>query len=34
MKYICLGYFDEKQWEALSETEPPGDTGAHRKKSA
>jgi len=21
MKYICLGYFDEKQWEALSETE-------------
>src|SRR5512139_2552788 len=21
MKYICLGYFDEKRWEALSETE-------------
>ena len=21
MKYICLGYFDEKKWEALSETE-------------
>ena len=21
MKYICLGYFDEKQWEALPETE-------------
>lgn len=20
MKYICLGYFDEKQWETLSET--------------
>src|ERR1700740_2911239 len=21
MKYICLGYFDEKQWEAMSESE-------------
>jgi hypothetical protein len=21
MKYVCLGYFDEKQWEALSESE-------------
>src|SRR5262245_66386178 len=21
MKYICLGYFDEKQWEAMSERE-------------
>lgn len=21
MKYICLGYFDEKKWEALSESE-------------
>jgi len=21
MKFICLGYFDEKQWEALSESE-------------
>jgi hypothetical protein len=21
MKYICLGYFDEKRWEALSEAE-------------
>jgi hypothetical protein len=21
MKYICLGYFDEKNWEALSESE-------------
>jgi hypothetical protein len=21
MKYVCLGYFDEKQWEALAETE-------------
>ena len=21
MKFICLGYFDETQWEALSETE-------------
>jgi len=21
MKYVCLGYFDEKQWEALSERE-------------
>ncbi len=21
MKYICLGYFDEKQWETLSESE-------------
>jgi hypothetical protein len=21
MKYICLGYFGEKKWEALSETE-------------
>jgi len=21
MKFFCLGYFDEKQWEALSETE-------------
>ena len=21
MKYICLGYFDEKKWEAMSESE-------------
>ncbi len=21
MKYVCLGYFDEKRWEALSESE-------------
>jgi len=21
MKYVCLGYFDEKQWETLSESE-------------
>jgi hypothetical protein len=21
MKYICLGYFDEKQWETISESE-------------
>lgn len=21
MKYICLGYYDEKQWEAMSESE-------------
>jgi hypothetical protein len=21
MKYICLGYFDEKQWETMSESE-------------
>jgi hypothetical protein len=21
MKYVCLGYFDEKQWDALSESE-------------
>jgi hypothetical protein len=21
MKFVCLGYFDEKQWEALSESE-------------
>jgi hypothetical protein len=21
MKYVCLGYFEEKKWEALSESE-------------
>ena len=21
MKYICLGYFDEKKWETISESE-------------
>jgi hypothetical protein len=21
MKFVCLGYFDDKKWEALSETE-------------
>ncbi len=21
MKYICLGYFDEKKWETMSESE-------------
>jgi hypothetical protein len=21
MKFVCLGYFDDKKWEAMSETE-------------